>query len=724
MSIYAELKRRNVIRVAIAYGVASWVLLQIVDVVTPILDLPAWAPKLIFVILAIGMVAVLVFAWVFELTPEGLKKDSDVDRSQSIQNKTGRKLNFVIVAFLALAVVLLLADRQLNKAPADAPAAIADAAATPDANINSIAVLPFVNMSSDAEQEYFSDGITEEILNSLASVKDFKVAGRTSSFAFKGQNLDLRKVGDALGVSHILEGSVRKAGAEVRITAQLIQVDDGFHLWSETYDRELTDVFEIQDEIANEILQQLKSHLLTDDIAIAEVQQTSPEAYDLYLKAKQRIYSRIGTEIEGAREELDQAIQLDPAYAPAYAQRAVATMLLSEAQYGDIPDDEANRRGKRFVDRALELDDSLAEAWAALGLYLSNQPGRQDDAIDPLMKALSINPNLIDASNWLQIALRGVGDFKGSLEVLVDLAERDPMYRPAFANALQGFNQFGEPEKAEALLGKIEAIDPENPDLLSARAINFIYSGRVGDGLKAIEERAKHGNMNGVDMIYLSIGLQSTLQFERAVEEGSVYFRPDALYALGRTEEAFDLAYDFAKSGYPNTLFNLLNRAGRSQDLVNYLEERWPGISDFADENRGDELGYGIMREVALAYSRVGNAERFSEAMGFIERHAQKLQEQGVDNTPFLVDQAIYFALLDDRDQTFDRLQRAAERGWAPDGRLAERAPALAVLADDPRFAEVETTLLSTTNRDRAIVGLPPVDENYEAMAALSPTSL
>jgi TolB-like protein/Tfp pilus assembly protein PilF len=492
LSFYAELSRRNVIRVGIAYAVASWVLLQIVDVISPIFELPVWAPKLIFVILAIGLVPALIFAWAFELTPEGIKKESEVDRSGSITPQTGRKLNKVIIGALVVAVVLLLVDRQFSE-PANEPQETVAAKSDTD---KSIAVLPFVNMSSDAEQEFFSDGITEEILNS--------------------QNDDLRRIGEALGVAHILEGSVRKAGAQVRITAQLVQVDNGFHLWSETYDRELTDVFAIQDEIANEILKQLRNQLLADeDLIVVEAKRTNPVVYDLYLRAKQRLYTRKGSEIKIAIDELDKAIQLDPEYAPAFAQRGVATMLMSEQQYGDIPDDEANRRGKRFIDQALSLDENLAEGWAALGLYYTNIPAGAEYAIDHLTKALSINPNLIDAGNWLQIALKSVGDFKGSLEILVDIAERDPLYRPAFTNAIMTFNAFGKPDKAEELLQRIEAFDASNPDLYTARATNFLFSGRNGEGLQQMETVRELDEMSGLDGQILSIGLANTMQFER-----------------------------------------------------------------------------------------------------------------------------------------------------------------------------------------------------------------
>jgi len=277
LTLFAELKRRNVFRVAIAYAIASWVLIQIIDVISPVFAIPEWAPKLIIILLAVGLVPALVFAWAFEMTSEGIKKEAEVDRSGSIVHQTGRKLNYVITGFLVVAVALLLVERQLRPVVTAEPDVAAEAVTSEEPrNDNSIAVLPFVNMSSDPEQEFFSDGITEQILNSLASVQELKVAGRTSSFAFKGRNEDLRIIGEALGVENILEGSVRKSGTTVRITAQLVQVEDGFHLWSATYDRELTDVFAIQDEIANEILKQLRSKLLADDVVITTAQRTSP----------------------------------------------------------------------------------------------------------------------------------------------------------------------------------------------------------------------------------------------------------------------------------------------------------------------------------------------------------------------------------------------------------------------------------------------------------------
>jgi len=713
LTIFAELKRRNVFRVAIAYVVVSWVIVQIVDVVLPVFDVPDWVPRLIFIILALGLVPVVVFAWAFEMTPDGIKKESEIDRSGSITSQTGRKLNYVTTGFLVIAIVLLLVERQLRPVVTAEPEPAAVISEETE-NRNSIAVLPFVNMSSDAEQEFFSDGITEEILNALASVQELKVAGRTSSFAFKGQNDDLRRIGKALGVENILEGSVRKAGTTVRITAQLIQVEDGFHLWSATYDRELTDVFAIQDEIANEILKQLRSKLLSEDVEVAEAQRTSPEVYELYLQAKQRLYTRVKTEIELAVDELDKAIQLDQDYAPPFAQRGIATMLLSDQQYGSIPDDEANRRAKRYIDQALKLDPDLAEGWAGLGLYYNNATADTEAAIDALVKALSINPNLIDASNWLQISLQEAGDMSGALKILEEIAERDPLYRPAFSNAMMMFNDFGQQDKAEALLQRIAAFDADNPDLLLARAINHIYSGRNGEGLQVMEERRELGNMSGVGRLFLSIGLVNTGQFERATTEGSPFFQPYALYTTGRTDKAFELAREQARAGNPGNLFGLLVIANRDRELVDYLEERWPSLSAFASEHRGGNIGYGLMATVALAYSRTGNMVRFDEAMHFVNQHNSSLAEQGINNAYFSYNMAVYHALLDDIDAAFAYLQSAADGRYVMVGDPVEQEPAFSVLAGDPRFADIKATMLATVNSDRELLGLATFDENYQ----------
>jgi TolB-like protein len=263
MTFFQELRRRNVFRVGIAYALAAWVLLQIVDFVLDVIAAPDWILQVFVLAAAIGLPVVLIFSWVFEMTPEGLKLESQVDRSQSITPHTGRKLDRVIILFLALAVAVLLADRVVNHSGerAAAPANLSQAA-TGDASVpladragagRSVAVLPFVALSSGPDDEYFADGLTEEILNSLAQLPELLVTARTSAFHFKGQDLPVQEIAAKLGVAHIVEGSVRRAGERLRATVQLIRAADGFHLWSENYDSTAADTIAVQEDIAEKI---------------------------------------------------------------------------------------------------------------------------------------------------------------------------------------------------------------------------------------------------------------------------------------------------------------------------------------------------------------------------------------------------------------------------------------------------------------------------------------
>ena len=704
MSLFAELKRRNVFRVGIAYAITSWVLLQIIDVIAPILELPEWAPKLILVILAIGFFPALIFAWAFELTPEGLKREKEVDRSASITDVTGRKLDRIIIAVLGLAVVLLLIDRYTGNDAEPQSARVG----------KSIAVLPFVNMSSDSEQEYFSDGITEEILNSLAAVKELKVAGRTSSFAFKGQNDDLRKIGDTLGVETILEGSVRKAGATVRITAQLIQVDDGFHLWSETYDRELTDVFAIQEEIATEILNQLRATLLDEEVVAFETQRTDPAVYDLYLLARQRIYARTEKSIQSSVELLDRAIAMDPDYAPALAQRGIATILLSDTLSGTIPDDEAQRQGKRFIDLALEKDPQLAEAWAALGLYHTNRPSEHEEAIDALTRALELNPNLINASNWLFVVFNSIGEKANALALIEDMIEKDPLYKPAFGNGVQTFNDHGMKARAEEAIARFRSFDPGEPIGIYSEALHHFYYGEVPQGYPLAEKGIELAPTANVAQFTWSVALLQTLQLERLAEEGNDYFRVDALDALGRREEALEVAYFLEGFGYIENLITLLNRAGRSRDVTDYVEERWPTLDAFARDYPRDSSGYALMSEVALAYSRAGDDARFEQAMSLVEIALTELQQEGVDNFVFMLENARFNALAGNHDTALEWLDRSIERGAQFNVPLAVQVPSLESLAGNPKLMEIEERMVANINADRVAIGLEEIDPYTE----------
>ena len=301
MSFVGELKRRNVVRVGIAYAVIGWVLAQIAEFAFENFGAPDWVLKSFVVLILLGLPLALFFAWAFEVTPEGIKREKNVDRSESITPQTGRKLDFLIIGVLAIGLAYFAFDkfvldpkRDADLVTATQTAAMQAAPSTDTAKAQiktdstpgdtSIAVLPFVNMSDDGANEYFSDGLTEELLNLLAKIPELKVAARTSSFQFKGRTGDIESIASQLKVAHRLEGSVRKAGNQVRSTAQLIKADDGYHLWSETYDRTLENIFIVQDEIAAAVVDALKVTLLGE--AAPVVKEADPEAYALFLQGR------------------------------------------------------------------------------------------------------------------------------------------------------------------------------------------------------------------------------------------------------------------------------------------------------------------------------------------------------------------------------------------------------------------------------------------------------
>jgi len=723
MSFFEELKRRNVFRVAVAYLITSWLLLQVADIVLQNINAPDWVIQAFMLMLGLGFPVALIFAWAFELTPEGIKKEKDVDRTKSITRQTGRKLDYAIIGVLAIAVVVLLFDRFSPEQ--DIVKDVSETAVIParDGTTEnpaetteqpSIAVLPFVNMSSDAEQEYFSDGISEEILNALARVQGLQVAGRTSSFAFKGQNQDLRQIGETLGVDHILEGSVRKSGNTVRITAQLIRVDNGFHLWSQTYDRELTDVFAIQDEIAGSILDQLESRLLGGEVeTVAASTRTDSEAYDLYLLAKQRMYERTGPTIEAAAELLDRAIALDPNYAPAYAQRGIATLLLSEGTgtYGEIPLQQAQAQGRLYLDKALQLDPDLAEAWAGIGLYHYKQPTDESaEALQALQKALELNPGLIDAANWLHNTYQLIGNPAAARDVGLEMMQRDPLYRPGIRNVVNDFNGFGKQEQALAYLERIRPLIPNDAVIQSSEAAVRMSQGQMADAASLIESAVALQPTNSVARQTLGFAWLNTHQYERVAEEGEEWMPVFALTYLGRTEEASILAFKRAEERADlGTLATFLNITGRSDELIAYVDDRWDSLDALQKEFPSyGALGYFLMLDMALAYSRAEDQDRFDDAMRRIAVVHQGLIDQGVDNYVFFLNQAAYLAMAGDREGSLDFLDRAVSRGAITHSRIAFDIPALAPLEGDPRYEAIQSRMIEHLNSEREKLGLEP----------------
>ena len=384
LPVFEQLKQRNVFRVAILYLVVCWLLLDPVHVIFHMLDVPIWANRLVVMLMAVGFPAVVIFAWVYEITPEGLKPTVEVPHHKSIRKVTGRRLDRAIIAVLAVALTYFVLDKfwiskhlaapqPVTSAPvAAARATTAPATATPFAPPpHSIAVLPFVNLSGDKDQEYFSDGLTEELINSLVEIEGLQVAARTSSFSFK-EHPDIATVARKLNVGAVLEGSVRRSGNTVRITTQLINAVTGFHLWSKTYDRELSDVLKLQTEIATTVASSLRVTLVGDVSAKIELGGTrNPAAFDAYLRASRAYWNGTGKQhLQNAISLYTEAIRLDPSYALAFADRSNAFVYFA-GNYMSGRDIRATY-DKALADarEALRLAPGLAEGHLALARYL------------------------------------------------------------------------------------------------------------------------------------------------------------------------------------------------------------------------------------------------------------------------------------------------------------------------------------------------------------------
>ncbi|MFN1835229.1 hypothetical protein AB2B38_008205 [Balneola sp. MJW-20] len=367
--IFEELKRRNVIKVATAYAVTGWLIIQVVTAVEEPLNLPGWFDTAIIVLVLIGLPVALIIAWAFELTPDGLVKTEEVSPDQSKTGNTGKRINKLIITSLSLLIVFLLVERVFFASGGN----IEDAEKTPALQISdkSIAVLPFDDFNAGGEQEYFADGLTEEILNSLAKTPDLLVASRTSSFQYKDRNIDIMRIADTLGVAHILEGSVRESTDKYRITAQLIRASDGFHLWSENYDRPKTDIIDIQEDIAFQIATALETAMdpeaLKDMLAVGT---TSIEAYRLYLEGTSLLY---GLKQAQAYQRFEEARKLDPSFAAAHYQSANVIL-------GDLSLTTMNTQvlDHTYEEKLRMIDDRMSAAIAKAGeveklLYLSTQ---------------------------------------------------------------------------------------------------------------------------------------------------------------------------------------------------------------------------------------------------------------------------------------------------------------------------------------------------------------
>jgi TolB-like protein/Tfp pilus assembly protein PilF len=453
-NFFAELKRRNVYKVAVAYLVVAWLVIQASSILLPTFDAPSWAMKVIVLVLVLGFPAALSLSWAFEITPEGIKLESEVSANDSITRKTGRKIVAITTVLAVIAAglfVFQLLRTRSTSSESPAPQAIA---------AKSIAVLPFDNLSRDPDNAYFCEGVQDEILTRLAKVADLKVISRTSTQHFKSAPENLPEIAKKLGVMHILEGSVQKAGDRVRVNVQLINAMNDAHLWADTFDRQLIDIFGVESEIAKTIAETLQAKITgSEKSSIAKVPTANPEAYELYLKGRFFWNKRSGVDLRKAIDYFNQAIAKDPNYALAYTGLADSHMLLPNYDYSGTSARESIAPARAAITKALELDNSLAEAHASLGL-LDTLELHLDRAVGDFERAIELKPNYATAHHWLMLGHLSLGHFDAAIAEGKRALELDPLSVIINADYAWTYSCARRFDEAEACVRKTLEIDP------------------------------------------------------------------------------------------------------------------------------------------------------------------------------------------------------------------------------------------------------------------------
>ena len=472
MSFFNELKRRNVFRVGVAYLITAWLLVQVADMLLDNMEAPAWVLQAIFVVLLVGFFVTLLVAWAFELTPEGLKKEKDVDRSQSITPQTGRKLNAAIMTILVLALGYFAWDKFIVRPvqEADTTLVVSDSPVNETAEPalptdKSIAVLPFDNRSNQADDEFFTAGIHDDLLTQLAQISSLRVISRTSMVQFKDTSKSIREIAELLGVATILEGGVQRAGNQVRINMQLIDAATDAHLWAQTFDRELTanNIFSIQSEIATAVTDAMRATLSPEEHQrISSVPTENMEALEEYFKGRAELDQRTLPSIESARMRFEEARQLDPDFAQAYAGEAQAILLLADSgsTYGDIPESEAFELARPLLEKALALTRGDAQVLAVYGLLESNSYNTEL-ALDYFARSLALNPSSGEVLNWQRMAQFGAGKIREATETNMRMVEVDPMSMIALFNGIVNLVDLEEHDglTVEMMLERLESLD-------------------------------------------------------------------------------------------------------------------------------------------------------------------------------------------------------------------------------------------------------------------------
>ena len=652
---FSELRRRNVIRVAIAYVIVTWLLLQVVDVVVPILGLEDWVGKLVLLLLLIGFPVALVLAWAFELTPEGLKREKEVDRSDSITRQTGRKLDFVIIGVLVLALGVSLYVNFYGPEEADTTDLGAD--------LRSIAVLPFTNRSPEETDVYFVDGIHDELLTQLAKIGSLKVISRTSMMDYRDTTKKIPEIAAELNVAHILEGGVQRAGDRVRIFAQLIHAASDEHLWAESYDREMTvnNLLDIQSEIARNISAALKATLSPEEENQLGRRMTDDlPAYEAFLRAQVLLRTDRPNAGQAAIEELKFALERDPNFAAAWAGLAFAYL---RNYWFTEPDESLRDRAREAIDRGRAIDPELVDVDISEGYYWYWGFRDYDRALQAMQRAVDAAPGDVEVVSLISFINRRLGNFDESLKAMRQVRELNPLAADSNFIIAETVFLFDDWEKGAQSLQTGLLMDPTSAYGNNLKSRLLIEQERDLD--TALDLFDRYGSY---DILYADYGWW--IENVRGDYEAALGYADFGEF----TETKFSLFPPERQQGLTHLYSGDIEAAQRElNSALAMLEER-------RDENPDDPRPY---RSLCVVYGGLGMADEAKEACDkAVETFSNDAYEVGY----LRVEVAKGLALAGFTDAALDMIEfyLTEPSGYGPV--RTELEPAFRSLADDPRF--------------------------------------
>ncbi|MGD8977447.1 MAG: tetratricopeptide repeat protein [Gammaproteobacteria bacterium] len=681
---------------AALYAVTAWLIMQVAEVVIGLALLPEWLGRVVLGVLAAGFPLAMALAWFYEITPEGLKRDTDLDRAEAVTHASGRRMDFVVIAVLAAAVGFFAFDKWWLVQDTEP----------------SIAVLPFVNMSGDPAQEHLSDGISEELLHRLAQISELHVAARTSSFYFKGKDVAIPQIASELGVRAVLEGSIRKAGDKIRVTVQLINASDGYHIWSQTFDRQLDDIFAIQDEISSRVVSALRVSLLGgEQRRIKRWPTDSIEAYDAYLLGRQMMARRTSSSLRDAEAHFAEAIRLDPDFALAHVGLADTYALLGS--YGGLDRQTVLAGAEPALERALALDDQLGEAYSSMGAVRLLQ-GDFSGSREAYQRAIELSPNYAPAYlGYGMLMKRGFGRVPEALELHQTALGLDPMSTPINMAVVEDYHELGRFEEVRERCQRVIEIDPDYPRAYTIMAdLYWEVFGKLDEAVvwlyKAIElDPGNPDHARWLGMVYLDLGDfgagERWMRHAMEMAPNQLSSLWAAIYLaryLGDQEQAVASAEAMLRLAPDNWLSLVVLRDADYRDgdvsaaLERYREARPELLQHEAPVIDATNFGWAI--EIANVLIRSGRRDRaeilLQGALSAI-RTRPRLGFSG-----YGISDVEIHALMGDRDTALDLLATAMAEGWRSGWRIGiERNDNLVSLRGDPRYqsilANIETDM-------------------------------